>query len=170
VTICTKDRECIFGDIKNCQMELNTVGQIVYEQIYRTVKLRENVAIDACVIMPNHIHMILLMTGDGRDMARHVPTGRGRFGKPQPGTLSTIIGAIKSAITRDVNKQGIGPGGTLWQGRFFEHVIRNDKSLEKIREYIYNNPRNWLDDDENPNRKLNARLKASSVMVWREEQ
>jgi len=153
VTICTKNKACILGDIKEGQMKLTPIGEIAQEQIQNTPHIRGNVAIDSFVIMPNHIHMILVITGnDGRDMARHVPTGRHRFGKPQSGTLSTIVGAIKSAITRNINIRGIGPGGSIWQGRFFEHIIRNEKALDKIREYIYNNPRNWQDDDENPNR------------------
>ena len=154
VTICTKSKTCVFGNIINGGMVLNKTGEIARDQINRTSQLRKNVMIDTCVIMPNHIHMILLITGDdGRDMARHVPTGRGRFGKPQSGTLSTIVGAIKSTITKNINLQDGADGKSIWQGRFYEHVIRNEKSLKKIREYIYNNPRNWLTDDENPNRK-----------------
>jgi REP element-mobilizing transposase RayT len=154
VTICTKNKACILGDIKEGQMKLTAIGKIVQEQIQITPKIRRNVTIDSFVIMPNHIHMILLITSDdGRDMARHVPTtGRGRFGKPQSGTLSTIVGAIKSTITKNIHLQDGADGKSIWQGRFYEHVIRNEKSLEKIREYIYNNPRNWQVDDENSER------------------
>ncbi|MDP2807546.1 MAG: transposase [bacterium] len=162
VTICTQDRKCIFGEIVNGKMVLNEWGQIVDDEIIKTETLHPGVIIDTYGIMPNHVHLIILLCGDagqGRDMARHVPTGKRPFGKPQPGSLSAIAGSIKSAVTKNINLKRSVPGGSVWQSRFFEHVIRNQKSYGNIRQYIIENPFYWDQDEENPERKTHKEIK-----------
>ena len=120
VTVCTHDRACLFGDVIDGCMALNAHGRIARDEWRRTERLRDNVALDAFVVMPNHVHGIVVITGDAdgsgdtdgggstrrRDTARRVPTtGTGRrFGQPRPGTLPTIVGAFKSAATRRIQR------------------------------------------------------------------
>ena len=98
VTICTSNHKYLFGEIINGEMVLNEWGKIAAAEIIKTETLRPGVIIDTYTIMPNHVHMIILICDDaaqGRDMACHVPMGRRPFGKPQPGSLSAIVGSIK---------------------------------------------------------------------------
>jgi putative transposase len=83
------------------------------------------------------------------------PTGASeRFGKPVAGSLPTIIRCYAAAVTRQINKLCNSPGHKIWQRNYFEHVIRNDKSYDKIRQYIIENPLYWAQDDENPDRPI----------------
>ncbi|MFQ5456688.1 MAG: transposase [Nitrospirota bacterium] len=84
-------------------------------------------------------------------MACRAPTVE-RFGKPLYGSLPTIIRSFKSAVTKQINKTQKTEGAKLWQRNFYEHIIRNENELNKIREYIINNPIKWEMDIENPNR------------------
>ncbi len=101
--------------------------------------------------MPNHFHGIIIITAGNicRGMARHAPTGR-QFAKPIANSLSTIIGAFKSAVSKSINILRNSPAMPVWQRNYFEHVIRNKKELFRIREYIRLNPVQWDIDEENP--------------------
>ena len=109
--------------------------------------------LDEFVIMPNHVHGIVTIVGSCRDTvfcrdtACRVPTVE-RFGKPTPGSIPTIIRSCKSTVKKWVNENGFDD--FEWQGRFYEHIIRNEKSLNNIRDYIINNPIMWDWDGNNP--------------------
>lgn len=75
-----------------------------------------------------------------------------RFGAPPRGALSSVVGAFKSAVTRERNRELGTPGAPLWQRNYHEHVIRNDDDLRRIRRYIADNPLRWARDEENPGR------------------
>ncbi|MCU0607945.1 MAG: transposase [Candidatus Edwardsbacteria bacterium] len=153
VTICTHERECLFGNVIDGTMALNDCGRIVVQEIAFTGSLRPYATIDAHVVMPNHVHMIVIIndgTAPCRDMARHVPTGDREFGRPQPGSLSAIVGAIKSAVTRRIHGLPGHAGMPVWQSRFHEHIIRNGRSYDAIRRYILENTMQWEHDEENP--------------------
>jgi len=97
--------------------------------------------------MPNHMHGIVVLldnsnTTDAQE--RGVPFG------PRPGSIAAIIGAFKSATTRDIKKQAESGGRPVWQRNYYEHVIRNDEDLDRVRQYIENNPQQWDLDPENP--------------------
>ncbi len=151
VTICTRDRECLLGRAVGEAIMLSRYGRIVEEEWQRTETLRENVRLDAHVIMPNHIHGVVVIT---QDMARHVPTPDEspirRFAWPVPRSLSAIVGSYKSAGTRRISRARGTPGTSVWQVRFHERIIRNDDELTRARLYIANNPARWMDDRENP--------------------
>lgn len=153
VTICTHGRECLFGEIVDGAMVLNECGRTVEQEIAFTGSLRPYATIDAHVVMPNHVHMIVIIdrgTAHCRDMARHVPTGTRAFGRPQPGSLSTIVGAIKSAVTRRIHGLPGHAGMPIWQSRFYEHIIRNGRAYDMIKRYVLENPVHWEHDEENP--------------------
>jgi len=99
--------------------------------------------------MPDHLHGIVIIHNTGT--ARRAPTPE-RFGKPAAGSLPTIIRSFKSAATKRINAYRGTPGTQVWQRGFFEHVVRNREDLNRIREYILNNPARWELDRENPER------------------
>jgi REP element-mobilizing transposase RayT len=151
VTICTYRRECIFGEIINSEMRLNIFGEIVHEEWLRTPVVRSYVELGEFVVMPNHIHGILVITQPVGTWRRHVPTTEPRaFGKPIAHSLSTIVGAFKSVSTRRTNHLRNTPAAPLWQARFHDVIIRSESALNKICVYIQSNPARWAEDDENP--------------------
>ena len=92
------------------------------------------VTLDEWIIMPNHVHLMIIVDGDGRGTARRAPTGE-QFGKPTIGTIPTIIRSFKSAVTKRINALRGLPGMPVWQRNYYEHIIRNNKELNQIREY-----------------------------------
>ncbi len=147
ITICTHQREQPLGKIINGQIELSNFGVIIKEELNKTENLRSNIKIDYYQVMPNHIHLILIIDKKLEDTARRVPTEA--FGVPVQGSLSTIIRSFKSACSKRINELRKTPGSQVWQSLFFEHIIRNDKELYEIRKYIEFNPLNWEDDEYN---------------------
>ncbi len=142
VTICTYERKCVFGEIANQQMELNVFGTIVHEQWKQTGILRDNVQLDAFVVMPNHVHGIILITSTNnnlRDMMHHVPTPR-KFSKPIANSLSAIVGSFKAAVTRQIRRLPETPDHPIWQSRYHDHIIRSLPDLNRIRAYVRANP------------------------------
>ncbi len=152
VTICVAERRCLFGEIQNGMMKLSEAGQIVESEWLKTASLRPNVRLDEFVVMPNQFHGILWLDENREGTARRAPTNQ-RFGKPVSGSLPTIIGAFKAAVTNQINSLRGASGNSIWQRNYYEHVIRDEKSLNRIREYIINNPLSWDLDRENPGRK-----------------
>ena len=166
ITICCHERREIFGEIVAGEMQLNTCGRIAYQEWERLPSRFRSLRLGAFVIMPNHVHGILIITDDhaGRGTAaseedsnpsstRRAPTREG-FGQPVPGSIPTILRSYKSAVTLRVNRLRDGPNHPVWQRNYYEHVIRNDGEHERIHEYILGNPRHWDEDRENPIRRL----------------
>jgi len=152
VTICTKNKEGFFGEVKNDKMILNELGIIVEREWLKTKEIRKNVELDYYVIMPNHIHGIIILD-DNVETRRGVSLQlkfKNKFSNPIKNSLSIIINQFKGSVKRWCNKNGFSY--FHWQPRFHEHIIRNDKSLYEIRKYMINNPLKWSIDLENPNR------------------
>jgi REP element-mobilizing transposase RayT len=147
VTICTCKRQILFGEVVEGAMVLNQIGRIVEEEWSKTAALRPYVALDKFVIMPNHFHAIVEMH-ERRGTACRAPTAE-RFAQPVSGSLPTIIRSFKSAVTKRVNDCRNMPGVPFWQENYYEHVIRNEDDLHRIREYIQTNPVRWEIDREN---------------------
>ncbi len=150
VTICTANRKSWLGSVVNGAMVLSDPGLIITEEWQKTPTLRPYVKLDQFVVMPNHFHGILIIY-ENRGTARHAPTKQ-QFGKPFSGLLPTIIRAFKSAATKRINEMQGTPGAAVCQRSFYEHVIRDEASLNRIREYILNNPKRWEFDRDNPQR------------------
>jgi len=148
VTICTQNRRCLFGDIVKTgpygrpEMVLNDVGRMVAESWLWLGQRYDHVDLDAWVIMPNHLHGIIVLH-NGRGGSRTAPTE-----KRKP--LGRLIGAFKTVSTQRINEIRNTPGGKLWQRNYYEHIIRHDESLNRIRQYIMTNPGKWDQDRENP--------------------
>jgi len=137
VTICTRHKESFFGEIINEAMSLNDAGKMIASVWEESPKRFDGVSLDLFVVMPNHIHGIIVLK-NGVDLSR-------------------VIQAFKSVSTNEyingVHKLGWNKfDHTLWQMSFYDHVIRNEMDLLRIREYILNNPLKWAMDEENPER------------------
>ena len=158
ITICAQNRECLFGKIKNGEMILNNVGKMITKYWQEMPKKYPNVILDAFVIMPNHVHGILIIDNNVRatlvDAQNNVRVPLvGTQGQPQgiAPTVGDIIGAFKSLTTNEYicgAKNGkFSPfEKRIWQRNYYEHIIRNEQSLEKIQNYIIHNPQKWQDD------------------------
>jgi putative transposase len=147
VTTCTAGRRCLFGTIVDSMIQLNEIGHIVEEEWFRTTEIRREIILDAFVIMPNHLHGIVTIasvSSSGGD--RRSPL---QESGPTPRSLSSFVGGFKAAVTKRINGPQKSPA-SIWQRNYYEHVIRNEKSLEAIRSYIMSNPANWAHDRNNP--------------------
>jgi REP element-mobilizing transposase RayT len=137
VTVCAAQRECVFGDVVDGQMRLNEAGQMV-QQVWECLSIRfSSVALDAFVVMPNHIHGIVAIVG-AEGAASSAPT------------LGKIMRAFKSISAIESNRLLSRSGQPLWQRNYYEHVIRNEGDMAHICQYILDNPSKWLEDAENP--------------------
>jgi len=149
VTIVAQNRQCIFGNVVDSKIELNEFGRILAEEWERSKDIREEIALDAFVAMPNHIHGVLIMTN--HDVGA---TGRSPFPSGlSKRSLGAFVGGFKSAVTMRINQLRGTPGVPVWQRNYYEHVIRSEESLNRIREYIADNPIRWEFDAENPDAK-----------------
>lgn len=142
VTVCTHDRLCLFGEIADRRMALNDAGRMVQQVWDDLPNHYSHVELDECVVMPNHVHGIVVIVGAGFKPAPTKPTKR--HGLPE------IVRALKAFSARRINEMRGMPGGKIWQRGYYEHIIRNDDELNRIREYIANNPMKWEMDRENP--------------------
>jgi putative transposase len=156
ITLCTQDRQPIFGKVIDGEMQLSPFGIIARDEWLKTSELRKNIQMDEFVVMPNHMHGIIVIDdGIGTGTLQRAPTKAPtveRFGKPTSNTIPTIIRGFKAAVTKQINTIQINAGKyslpeRIWQKNYYEHVIRNEVSLNKIREYIRSNPLNWQEDD-----------------------
>ncbi len=145
VTICTKNRECIFGDIVNEHMILNKMGNII-DSVWQSLPNHHNVNLDTFQIMPNHVHFILRIPS-GRGIARNAPT----FRNVTAGSLPCIIRSFKSEITKQIHRLTGNINQIIFQRNYYEHIIRAEIKLYRIRKYIIDNPKNWESDRNNPN-------------------
>ena len=162
VTIISFCRDCHFGEIKDGFIQHSEIGKIVNNCWMRIPRYFNNTTLDECTLMPNHLHGIIFIKespckGNAFDnvdssqsesiLSNALPL---RQVGSQSGSLSSIIQNFKSVSTRIVNKQFFKPGNKIWQRNYFERIIRNERELKAIRQYIRDNPLNWETDKENP--------------------
>ena len=154
ITICTQNRECILGNIKTTinvnnmqnvgapahrcpehttKIHLSKEGQIVEKYLNNIDIVYENIKLEEYVIMPNHVHFIINVTSSG-----HLWAGAPTRGKSI--TIAKIINSLKTLTSKEI-------GYPIWQRNYYEHVIRDEKELYKIIEYIQYNPYNWVSDE-----------------------
>ena len=153
VTICTKDRVHSFGAIANEQMNLSTIGTIACNCWKELPKHFPDVALDEFAVMPNHIHRIVcIIENPGRDVRSNIPTDdyHSRI-SPKQGSLGVIVRSYKAAVTTLCRRNSIHDFG--WQPGYYDHVIRDEKSLSRIRDYIAANAQQWWSDKENSQRR-----------------
>ena len=157
VTICTHDRNCLFGEIVDGRMILNEMGEIVESEWIKSPEIRSEIELDVFQIMPNHFHAVVFIMDLHDDDSAVGATGRSPLQSnpnpskgPRPKSLSSLIAGFKSAVTTNINHfRGI-PGAKLWQRNYYDRIIRDDNELNRIREYIIYNPLKWDLDHDNP--------------------
>ena len=165
VTICTKNKTPYFGKIENGEMKLSDIGIIARDLWIAIPDHCPNIGLDEFVIMPDHIHGIIsIKTNSDSNIVETMhasflqtniqnPTkccttksnyncdsGKTRI-SPKPGSLGAIVGSYKSAVSKIIHR--FDPD-FKWQPRFYDHIIRSDSELSRIRKYIRENPGNWI--------------------------
>jgi len=156
LTICTKDREEYFGKIENYNMEKTVLGEIAEKFWLEIPKQFKHATLDEWVLMPNHIHGIVIINKPNKSPRRNainrVSTG-GITGKSNPMlnpfSLSKIIRWFKGRTTFEIHKNI--NHNFAWQPRYYDRVIRNENELNRIRKYIFDNPEKWDLDKNNQN-------------------
>ena len=119
LTLCTHQRQCLFGEIVDGVMHLNEWGKIVERDWLAIPNHNSHIELDEFVVMPNHFH-------------------------------GAIVQTFKSQTTRKINRITQSKGRTLWQRNYYEHIVRNENALHRIRTYIQMNPRSWASDQLHP--------------------
>jgi REP element-mobilizing transposase RayT len=155
VTICTENRECLFGIIEDAQMEMSDAGNMVQNVWHELPGRFSEIHIDEFIIMPNHIHGIIILNVGAPLVGALFPASdnaKARAGTRPAPTLGDVVGTFKSISTHEytdgVRQKNWPPfNGKLWQRNYYEHIIRSESELHKIREYIVNNPLNWEADE-----------------------
>ena len=155
VTICTHDRNCLFGEIVDGRMILNEMGEIVESQWIKSPEIRSEIELDVFQIMPNHFHAVVFIIHLNDDDSAVGATGRSPLQSnpsngPRPKSLSSLIAGFKSAVTTNINHFRRIPGAKLWQRNYYDRIIRDDNELNRIREYIICNALKWDLDHDNP--------------------
>ncbi|NEP19145.1 MAG: hypothetical protein F6J97_19980 [Leptolyngbya sp. SIO4C1] len=182
ITLCTFQRQHLFGQITDSTMRLNEFGQIVAEEWMQSTIIRQEIDFDQWVIMPNHLHAIVLInptnSGPTNSVGSHGPTNSvgshgptnsvgshgptnsvGSHGRATPQTgiayrrprsLSSFVAGFKSATTKRINTVRNSAGSSVWQRNYYDCIIRSQKSLQRIQQYIQNNPAAWQNDQLNP--------------------
>jgi putative transposase len=163
VTIVTRHRECLFGEIVSAEMVLNEYGKIADECWLAIPEHFPNVELGAYVIMPNHVHGVIVIRASGSLLTtKMVDDGRGAaMLRPyhdeqnphkinvKPGSLGAIMRSYKSAVSYRINKEYNATD--IWQRNYYEHIIRDARDLQNKTDYIVANPLLWEQDEENPN-------------------
>ena len=174
VTICARHRKCLFGAITDGKMRLNEIGQIVVECWNHIQQHFPSVELGESVIMPNHFHGIIswgitearapqpLVGARSPRPSENINTGRGevpssvdvnpttrRVEVPSP-SLGKIMAYFKYQSTKHINRHYNTPGTRVWQRNYHDHIIRDDPDLQRLRQYMQNNPMKWELDQLHP--------------------
>ena len=151
VTICTQRRECLFGEVIEGEMRLSPYGRAATECWSDLPNHYGYVELDEFVIMPNHVHGIITIpgaadfdVGAGLKPAPTGPVSAKRHGLPE------IVRGFKTFSSRRINRFRKSPGQPVWQRNYYEHVVRGDADLDRIRKYVQDNPAKWAEDSDNP--------------------
>lgn len=160
ITLVTQDRLHLFGKIEDGKMMLNSVGKIIEDEWRKTIELRPNIALGEFIIMPDHMHMIIIITEqlekkEDKEWTHSNP-------KSPSQTIGAIIRGFKGASTKKINlflnSAGESPfapttesqfaptefyKNKIFQRNYYEHIIRNQNDYNRIEQYILDNPKNW---------------------------
>jgi REP element-mobilizing transposase RayT len=139
INVCVENMRCRFGEVRDGSMNLNETGKIVNNQWNWMFEQYPYIHRDEFVIMPNHVHGILQIAGNGRDRSLQ---------EQKIKTISELIGAFKTTSSKMIHLAG--QPDFKWQKSFYDHIIRDEKELHSVREYIVNNPMSWDLDKNNP--------------------
>ncbi len=145
ITICTKNKKQYFGKISSSLEKLTPIGEIANQYWIEIPSHFINVEIDEYIITPNHVHGILILQSKKIPKQALKIDDSNSHHLPKPKSLSSIIRSYKSAVTRWARSNGYQY--FAWQLRFYDHIIRDDEDLRRIRQYIQENPLKWELDE-----------------------
>ena len=149
VTICTALRKCWFGNIEPSGQQLSAIGIAAEEQWRAIPSHYKNIKLDAFSVMPNHVHGIIIIDGEHPHAPRpHLAYRTLGLAPPAAGSLSAVVRSYKAGVTRWCRANGHST--FAWQSRFHDHIIRGNREVGAVREYIRQNPENWLRDEFHP--------------------
>ncbi len=151
ITIVTRGRECLFGEIKDGEMRLNDAGRIVWS-VWNSLPARyPQITLGAAVVMPNHFHgnviineTIGAIVGAIHESPLQSPVQRRRM------TLPLVVGYFKMNTAKRIHEILGSQGIPVWQRNYYEHILRDDEEYNRIHLYIEANVDNWATDEENP--------------------
>jgi len=149
ITICTKERKHYFGEIYGKEMQLTKNGKIAQKYWFEIPKHFPFVELDEFVIMPNHVHGIVIIKNNTFNVETPnlgVSTTKTKPNKWKSGCLGSIINQYKRICTIQIRENYFN---FSWQSRFYDNIIRNEFDLNRIRQYIQDNPQNWDEDRNN---------------------
>jgi putative transposase len=152
ITICTEERQCLFGEVVDSIMNSNDPGQMIRRWWDKLPSKFSALGLDEAVVMPNHLHGILML--------------RTAHAVESAPTLGDVMDWLKTMTTNEYIRGVKGLGwrgfsGRLWQRDYFEHIIRDEEELRRVREYIRSNPAQWALDAENPASVSRGKARAS---------
>lgn len=164
LTVCVEHRECLFGSVRDAQVELSTDGAVVDHYLRACCAGFANIVLDEYVVMPNHIHILLGIAEGAKHSLSNENRGQGyesanawplqTVQQAARGTTAGSIGAVvqnlKSITARRINARRGLAGTRLWQRDYHDHIVRDEAELDRIRQYIRDNPARWAEDRENP--------------------
>lgn len=172
ITLCTQNRECIFGIIDDGKMMLNELREIVNQQWRASPIVRPQISLDAFVIMPNNIHAIVIINpknathadidcnenvgadanvgADCNPPVQQIAPFEQPIFRREPQSSGSIVVGFKSATSKRINIQRNSPGKPVWQRNYYERIIRGTAELHRIRRYNAENPERWKGDANNP--------------------
>jgi putative transposase len=154
VTLCTRDKRCSLGHAVDGQVVLSDAGAIAETEMQSISSHYMNVTIDRYVVMPNHVHAIIVIEGDHA----YTPVETGLAPSPasaQGRSLSTIVGSYKAGVSRICHAKGLSD--FAWQARFHDHILRSNASLNAVRDYIDHNPQELARRSRQPGHRRLAR-------------
>lgn len=147
LTICTYQNHQLFGKIENDIMLLKKFGQLVRDEWEKSTIIRAEIELGEYVIMPNHMHAIVFINKTNCTGVRpNAPNDQNTFSGLKPKTIGSLIAGFKSSVTKKINLLRNSPGKPIWHRNYWEHIIRDDESFDKIVDYINTNPINWRND------------------------
>jgi putative transposase len=149
VTICAHGKACLFGDVIGSEVKVNELGRKV-QAVWDDLPVHyPHVATDAFVVMPNHVHGVVVLrdVGAGFKPARTAEPARTALRRHG---LSEIVRAFKTFSARRINEFRETSGAPVWQRNYYEHIIRDDADYNRIAEYVANNPKRWAEDSLHP--------------------
>ena len=149
VTICTRHRLPVLGQVAGDTVGLSLAGRVVFEEWLRTPAVRPSVSLDEFVVMPNHLHgIIVIENASGPTQVGETHRWERRPQRLLANSLGSIVGQFKSNASKRIWATGFRE--FAWQPRFYDHIIRSEASLDAIRRYIRDNPMKWALDKDNP--------------------
>jgi putative transposase len=160
ITVCARNQLCVFGEVSQDRVRLNALDEVVRMTWMQTAVIHPDVVLDEFVVMPNHFHGIVFLSRTACHVERATPwvaptSGALRHSLTKPigpkgGSIGAIVGQFKSVVTKGWSAQGGFLQNPIWQRGYYDHIIRGERELDRVRQYIIDNPARWGQDKLNP--------------------